>query len=189
MIRQIRHIGVKVAEEFFPTMTAREMTLYIKNNTNGRPLIGAEIGVQRATNAYNIMRLLPMAKLYLIDPYDWYEDSTEPEDLDTLRIYETALNKMKRYGPRIFFIRKTSEEAVDFVQEPLDFVYIDGNHLYDYVKKDIELYYPKLKSGGILGGHDFNATYPGVAEAVLEFARKHRLQLQGDNIDWWLVKR
>ena len=47
-----------------------------------------------------------------------------------------------------------SEDAVDDIPEKLDFVYIDGNHAYEYVKKDIGLYYPKLKKGGVIGGHD-----------------------------------
>ena len=39
--------------------------------------------------------------------------------------------------------------------ESLDFVYIDANHAYDWVVQDIELWYPKVKKGGILWGHDY----------------------------------
>ena len=53
-------------------------------------------------------------------------------------------------------IRATSEVAADiFADESLDFVYIDANHAYDFVKQDMTLWYPKVKKGGYLGGHDY----------------------------------
>lgn len=53
-------------------------------------------------------------------------------------------------------IRALSHEVADlFADESLDYVYIDGNHAYDYVKLDLETWYPKLKKGGILAGHDY----------------------------------
>ena len=53
-------------------------------------------------------------------------------------------------------IRCTSEVGSDiFSDESLDFVYIDANHAYDFVKQDIELWWPKVKKGGWLCGHDF----------------------------------
>jgi hypothetical protein len=39
--------------------------------------------------------------------------------------------------------------------ESLDFVYIDANHKYDAVKKDLELWYPKVRKGGVFAGHDY----------------------------------
>ena len=85
----------------------------------------------------------------------------------------------------------------DEFPDDVDFVYIDGNHSYEFVKKDIELYYPKVRNGGILGGHDFNLY--GVAKAVVEFIDKNNLKLCNSKtndkykeverfIDWWIVK-
>lgn len=47
------------------------------------------------------------------------------------------------------------------------FIFIDAAHEYDAVKKDLELWYPKLKSGGLFAGHDY---YPhtGVPKAISE---------------------
>jgi cephalosporin hydroxylase len=42
-----------------------------------------------------------------------------------------------------------------FENNSLDFVYIDANHAYNYVVQDIELWYPKVKKGGYLCGHDY----------------------------------
>lgn len=51
--------------------------------------------------------------------------------------------------------RKTSSEAAKHITESLDYVYIDGNHQYEYVLEDISKYYSLLKSGGTLVGHNF----------------------------------
>ncbi|MDP3697256.1 MAG: class I SAM-dependent methyltransferase, partial [Candidatus Taylorbacteria bacterium] len=56
------------------------------------------------------------------------------------------------------------------IKEELDFVYIDGNHSYDYVKKDLELYWDKVKKGGALTGDDFNIK--DIARAVFEFSKE-----------------
>jgi len=92
-----------------------------------------------------------------------------------------------KYKDKIVFIKKLSEDAVNDVPE-LDFCYIDANHSYDYVKKDIELYYPKIKQGGFIGGHDFHISALGVVRAVLEFVDKEGLELEGYPRDWWVKK-
>jgi predicted O-methyltransferase YrrM len=51
----------------------------------------------------------------------------------------------------------TSEEASKlFLEHSIDVVYIDGDHRYEFVKKDIELWLPKIKRNGIICGHDYN---------------------------------
>jgi SAM-dependent methyltransferase len=67
--------------------------------------------------------------------------------------------------PAIFVLAKSSEQASwDFADEWLDAVFIDGDHSYKAVLKDIASWWPKVKSGGTLCGHDIDE--PGVAEAV-----------------------
>jgi hypothetical protein len=51
-------------------------------------------------------------------------------------------------------IRKPSFEAVDDIPNNIDFLYIDGNHKYKYVFKELQLYYDKVKPGGIIIGDD-----------------------------------
>jgi len=49
----------------------------------------------------------------------------------------------------------SSEEAVKTFQDnSIDFLFIDGDHKYEKVKQDINLWYPKVKKGGWLTGHD-----------------------------------
>ena len=67
-------------------------------------------------------------------------------------------------------VRKSSVEASkDFSEYSVDLVYIDGSHDYDSVKEDINTWWPKIKMGGYIGGHDFHPGITGVYKAVQEF--------------------
>jgi predicted O-methyltransferase YrrM len=62
-------------------------------------------------------------------------------------------------------IKSSVEAAKNFQDESLDFVFIDANHEYESIKEDIKAWLPKVKKGGILGGHDYA---DGVKKAVDE---------------------
>ena len=67
-------------------------------------------------------------------------------------------------------MKKSSVEAAPELEDgSLDFVFIDANHSYDAVKNDIIAWAPKVRSGGVLCGHDYNS-FPGVQKAVDDFA-------------------
>lgn len=55
-----------------------------------------------------------------------------------------------------------------FADASLDFVYIDANHEYNHVRRDILSWRPKVKMGGVLAGHDYSWRWPGVLQAVHE---------------------
>lgn len=72
-----------------------------------------------------------------------------------------------KYGNRLVPIEALSTDgATQIPNAHLDLVFIDADHSYEWVKKDIEAYKPKLKSGGWLTGHDID--FPGVNRAVNE---------------------
>jgi hypothetical protein len=50
----------------------------------------------------------------------------------------------------------------------LDFVMLDAGHDYGDIRADIDAWWPKVKSGGILSGHDFSHYFPGIVRAVCE---------------------
>jgi hypothetical protein len=55
------------------------------------------------------------------------------------------------------FVRKTSIEAAkDFEDESLDFMYLDANHRFEHVVNDLVAWVPKIRSGGIVSGHDYH---------------------------------
>jgi predicted O-methyltransferase YrrM len=68
---------------------------------------------------------------------------------------------------RVMFEKVDSFVAANnFEDKSIDFCFIDANHEYEFIKRDIEAYLPKMKDGGIISGHDFG--YHGVSKAVNE---------------------
>jgi len=163
----------------------RPMTEMLSRKQHDHKLVGCEIGSFRGWNAYNILHYLPMEKLYVVDLYNTYPGykiDTEPDDN-----FRACKKHLKKFKDKVVFVKKLSEDAVDDVPE-LDFCYIDANHSYKYVKNDIKLYYPKIKQGGYIGGHDFHINAVGVIRAVLEFVDENKLELEGYPRDWWVKK-
>lgn len=120
---------------------------YIENIKNG---IFVEIGTDSGNSAEFFLENTDESNiLYCIDPYTSY---TEYEDSINFvtgdHLYLKTVNRLKRFGNRVKFIRKFSRDAIHDIPNNIDFLYIDGNHSYKYVLKDLELYCPKLKNEG-----------------------------------------
>jgi len=178
---------------YIPWMDIRPSTNFLMDHfISGSDLVGVEIGTQYGYNAYNILsNMSNVSKLFLIDPYESYSDYGESwassDGVDCALV--KAKKCLSKFDDRIVFVKKFSDVAVSVIPDDVDFVYVDGNHDYDFVRRDLMLYYPKIKSGGVLCGHDF-ATYElGVCRAVVEFCNKHNLVLYGGRHCWWVVKK
>jgi hypothetical protein len=165
----------------------RPMTLFLKERSKNEELVGVEIGVAKGVNALSLLEELSIRKLFLVDPYVPYVDAAQR--VSHKDSFIVAWNKLSNFR-QVQFIKKTSRDAVKDVGEPLDFVYIDGNHSYEYVKNDIALYYPLVKAGGVIGGHDYVPYHDlGVFQAVNEFVQElGRLGFHAVFPDWWVVK-
>jgi hypothetical protein len=194
MIEEVMKKGKKIFYKYlseiginlFPSLNVRPMMAFIEKQPTVK-LIGVEIGAYIGHNARIMLKRLWIEHLYLIDPYNI--DVLKDIGFDKIDCeFKKAQKRIKKWKDRVTFILKYSDEAVNDVPNDLDFVYIDGNHDYDFVKKDIELYYPKVKKGGVMGGHDFVASEQGVIRAVIEFVDAHNLKLYSEEDDWWFVK-
>jgi predicted O-methyltransferase YrrM len=162
-------------------------------------LVGAEIGTYNGTNALNIFQNLDIQKLYIIDPLEEYIEGIKSHVPSTL---SRIKSKLKEYNGKFIFLQCTSDDAVNNIADgELDFVYIDGNHEYEFVRRDLKNYYPKVKSGGLICGHDFdepeegNEKANGVIQAVLEFFADKNVVIDSgyckdDNRtkDFWCIK-
>lgn len=161
--------------------------MHAMNLTENKSLIGAEIGVFKGENAESILTTLNIKQLYLIDPYEPYTNVAEDEVILNHALDECLLRLYDKFKTKITFLLTKSEDAVNDIPNNLDFVYIDGDHKYNMVKKDIQNYYPKLRRGGILGGHDYYAMSE-VCKAVDEWVKRMHHKLYVKNADWWIVK-
>jgi hypothetical protein len=138
-------------------------------------------------------RLPSLQKYYAIDPWLWYpsykesvnERNQERWNQDVMDdYYNQFINVIEPWKEKVKILRMPSNEAhVHIPNGSLDFCFIDGNHSYEFVKEDIQLYLPKVKKGGLLGGHDYGHVKGGVEDAVNEiFGDDH---FTGSNKTWW----
>lgn len=188
------YLGIEI-RRYFPRGCFSFLYYKMKQNQIiGKDFIGAEIGVFEGENAKDIFKFLPIKKLYLIDSYENDESYNNSKDiksnqeiLDDAKI--KAKKELKRYEDKIIWIYKKSDEAFKEINEKLDFIYIDGNHTYEAVKKDIENYFPLLKKEGIMAGHDINTT-KDILQAVSEFVKENNVLYEINGSDWiiWNVK-
>jgi predicted O-methyltransferase YrrM len=129
-----------------------------------RHAVCAEIGVKRGDFSAMILAIAKPARLHLIDP--WFDDD---------ELYESVRRRFDaqiRAGTVIIHRATSSDAAAKFEPASLDWIYIDGDHHYEFVKRDLDDYLSKVKPGGFITGDDYG--YPGtwedgVTRAVDEF--------------------
>lgn len=140
-------------------------------------LIGVEVGVHKGHHAKRILKHLPIAHLWLIDPYVAYEGDREffTNQSNQSALFETVRSYFEN-DTRVDLVREFSACAVNqFTDENLDFVFIDGEHSYDAVIQDLELWWPKIRYRGLMVADDYKLQWPGVMQAALEFSLTHKI--------------
>jgi len=101
-----------------------------------------------------------------INDYDKNDEATRYKDFEYVYI-EFIKNISSR--DNISHFKSTSDEVATMLRPIYDFVYIDGLHTYQQVRKDIINYKQLIKPNGFIGGHDYHPTgWPGVVQAVNE---------------------
>ena len=147
--------------------------------------IGAEIGVWKGDFSEMVLKEKKLSAFYLIDPWCFqpefknrmYGGKVAKSQVDMDQIYEGVKERLSSFR-NLTYIRKKSDEAAKEIKNgSLDWVYIDGNHYREYVKKDLELFFHKVKVSGYLIGDDILwKTEEGkqeVFQAVSEFVATH----------------
>jgi len=111
----------------------------------------AEIGVCKGDTAIPLLQNCKLDKYYAVDP----------------AFHQKFLDMDLSIYPQLKLIHLTSKEAAEFVQRPLDLVFIDALHDEAHVDEDIHLWAPKVRPGGVVCGHDYdNKRFPGVRIAA-----------------------
>lgn len=146
--------------------------------------VGIEIGVKKGIFSKEILENTNLY-MYLLDAWRYFDsgyiDIANAENQTQIKRMGFTVNHLLSFEGRFTIIRDTSENGSKIFQNNFfDFVYIDGNHSYKECLKDLELWYPKLKSGGIFSGHDYTNRPPSieVKRAVDEFSEKYNLDIQ-----------
>jgi hypothetical protein len=151
---------------------------------------GAEIGVAFGGHSEAILQNTGVTKLYAVDSYKHRPEYDDPMNLPQPvfdRLYERTGQRLSAFGDRIQQIRLDSVRAAEQINEQLDFVYIDGDHSYEGIRADLEAWFPLIREGGIIAGHDYGQpAFPGVKAAADQFFKRFGLTVkhEGKGI-WW----
>ena len=149
--------------------------LFLQRHFGNTSLVGAEIGVLSGESSEKTLEIMNMEKLYLIDIWAPYEE--KGIIYDYTNEYEKVVEKFKD-NKKVIIKKQTSLDASkDFKDESLDFVYIDACHDYEKVKEDLNIWFKKVKKGGMLCGDDCDIWWVDVMRAIKEFARENKLEV------------
>ena len=155
-----------------------------------KPLVGCEIGVCLGFTSEAILRNVLIEKLYAVDNYptfiDWNGGDLNADRQKLMKEY--AYKLLLPFSNKIDFVYKSSVEFANEIEdEALDFIFIDGDHSYDGCLGDFSAWWPKVKSGGLFTGHDFNL--PSVNEALKDFLGDKFNEIKTGTRDvWYLYK-
>ena len=155
--------------------------------------VGAEIGVHLGDFSEEILAAVQPRTLHLIDPWEFQASPTYARSLyggehgrGATEMDQRHNAVLKRFAGQIAngtvkVHRAYSNAALeDFNDGHFDWVYIDGNHLYEFVKQDLELSFRKVRPGGYITGDDYGDGgwwKGGVKKAVDEFITTHAVTL------------
>jgi lipopolysaccharide biosynthesis glycosyltransferase len=143
----------------------------------------AELGIFKGDFSKIILEKLLPSELFLVDIFpenmcSGDKDGNNIVFLNLSEMYDQILKEFKDFD-NVKIVRSYTLDFLNSLEdEYLDAVYIDADHTYEAVKKDLELSFRKVKTGGIIMGHDYSdIMFPDVVKAVDEFCNNMGLQI------------
>lgn len=164
-----------------------------------------EVGAKEGRTVGHVLAECPQLGAIAIDPWIQQEASDDVTretyaDWDFRKIEAEFWKNLGEHKPRCDMLRMTSAKAADWILAQFidddgqkdrdvffDVVFIDALHDYESVKQDIALWWPLVREGGYLAGHDYNHKWPGVMRAVAEHFGLMDVCLGPDSM-WWVQK-
>jgi predicted O-methyltransferase YrrM len=130
-----------------------------------------EIGSYAGSSTLIFLNNADVKSLVAVDPWnnDLLEHIVARHGLQMDNVRRIFVEDVMSQYSQVEMLAMTSEKAAELVGNRMfDFVYIDGDHAYESCKRDIELWLPKIRPEGMIGGHDYCSFCPGVIQAVDE---------------------
>lgn len=147
---------------------------------------GAEIGVRHGYFSEYLLRRHSYLVMWGIDHYQAYNDignEITQQQQDTWKAAAATRLEDFTYVPLCMPSHVAARRLPDGF---FDFVFIDACHEYESVKEDITLWLPKVRSGGLLCGHDISMA--GVKKAVVDVLGWERVKCSDTTTDCWWVR-
>jgi predicted O-methyltransferase YrrM len=116
---------------------------------------GAEIGVAAGKYAEQLCHANPGLHLACVDAWETYPGYADHTAVRLVEARQEARRRLASYDCRL--VKAMSVEAAkQFRDGSLDFVYLDANHRFECVVADLAAWSPKVRTGGIVAGHDYH---------------------------------
>jgi len=153
-----------------------------------------EVGTWQGQSAiYMAVEIINSNKKIKFDCVDTWEGSAEHANEESVKeknLYNIFLENINPVKHIINPIKLSSMEAANLYSDnSLDFVFIDASHDYENVKNDILAWFPKVKTNGIIAGHDYDDHWSGVKKAVNEFIQNNNYKLSIEQETCWGIKK
>lgn len=146
--------------------------------------VGSWQGKSASFMAVEILNQNKTIKLHCVDTWEGSIEHKDEEIIQSKSLYSTFLSNIEPVKDVITPVRLASRDAArTYKDNSIDFVFIDAAHDYESVREDIYSWYPKVKPGGVIAGHD--KTWPGVVKAVNEFISMTGVTLHIMDSDVW----
>lgn len=155
-----------------------------------KKMIGAEIGVGRGDHALSLLTNLDTRRLYLIDPYIINPLYPEKVNKDNYRCAVESIKEIRKTRRVRWILKKAGAALPEIPDGSLDFVYLDGDHTYESLIKEIPAWEVKVKIGGLVGGHDYHQSRMDVIKAVNQYCLKFKkVDLKIQERDWFYWRK
>lgn len=127
-------------------------------------------------------------RIFAVDTWGDHVAVTTGETFDGEATYQSYLEHVTPVAHRIETLRmRSTDAAATFEDSSCDFVFIDASHEYRDVRGDLAAWYPKVRPGGVLAGHDYH--WPGVSRAVRDFATANGLKRPRKTELCWVMEK
>ena len=140
--------------------------------------VGVELGVQRGLFTRGILNSWPSCTYYLLVDI-WtqqknYKDSANfPQDVQN-RFYNETLKHTDSFKDKRHICRNFTSVCVEEVADGFfDFIYVDARHDFKGVYEDLVAWWPKLRAGGIMAGHDYVTQDDGPAKSKQDWTTNY----------------
>lgn len=151
----------------------------------GRDVV--EVGCKEGRTTSVLLKNLPDIRIVAIDPWASLPNEAEDyEDHDFAKIEAEFWERVGEHRDRVVMLRMISMEAVKQVSAA-DVVFIDAAHDFDNALADIRAWWPLVRAGGFLCGHDYQQKFPGVMRAVAKCFPLMKVAVCPDSV--WVVQK
>jgi SAM-dependent methyltransferase len=152
-----------------------------------------EVGCKEGRLTGALLKQFPALKVVAIDPWRPFPDRSGEgaetyEDWDFGKIEREFWQNVEGHMGRLEMLRSTSlEAAAKLADQKFDLVFLDAGHDHQSVLEDIDAWWPLVRDGGFLCGHDYQHKFPGVMRAVAARFPLMRVGVMPDSV--WSVMR